>query len=88
MPFSPLPRGEVLADLPVEGRLQRVLDRQRAALDEEQVVARGVGGTASVEKVSTNAGEVLGVDVAVGGLVRAASMSASRNSGSAIFGWL
>ena len=41
MPFSPAPCGQVLAHLPVEGGLQRVLDRQRAALDEEEVL----GGT-------------------------------------------
>ena len=59
--------GEVLADLPVEGRLQRVLDAEGAALDEEEV-SRMRGGDGQPGEGLDELGVVGRVDVAVGRL--------------------
>ena len=67
MPFSPRPRGQVLADLPVEGGLERVLDREGAALDEEHVVGVALRHR-EVREGLDEASEVLRVDVARRGL--------------------
>ncbi len=65
--LPPVPLPEVLAHLPVEGGLQRVLDADRAPLDEEEVrgVARRNGDPR--ERLD-EPGHLLRVDVAVGGL--------------------
>src|SRR5947209_13091271 len=39
-------RGHVLAHLPIHRRLQAVLDRERAAFDEEIAIERGITGNA------------------------------------------
>ena len=66
-PFSPRPGRQVLAHLPVERHLEGVLDRERAALDEEQVVAQGLRHRA--REGLDELGQVGGVDVGVGRLV-------------------
>ncbi len=62
-----LARCQVLADLPVEGRLQGVLHGQRAAVNPEQV-GQIVRGRVSAEGLHPLC-EGRGVDVRVGGLV-------------------
>ena len=59
---------EVLAHFPVEGRLDRVLDRQRAAFDEEHVLGEGRGHGHAREGLD-ELGHVGRVDVGVGRLV-------------------
>ncbi len=61
------PGGEVLAHLPVEGHLERILDRQRAAFDEEEVLAKGLGDGA--REGLHELGHEGGVDVGVRRLV-------------------
>ena len=63
-----VPLREVLADLPVEGRLDRVLDAEGAAFDEEHVLVEGRGDGQAREGLD-ELGHVGRVDVGVGGLV-------------------
>ena len=80
------PAGLVAPDLPVEGGLERVLDGQRAALDDEHVPVV-VSGTASVAKVAMKSAMKRVYRSELAGLCRAARSSRSRNSGSAKPGW-